>query len=482
MSDPPDNVPIPSTSFGAFFLLVLTASWAMRRWRSGRNGLLLLASAWFYGSWDPRFLALLLIACLLGWSGGEIVSHTTGRLRVGALWLCNAGFLALLGAFKYYDFFRENLDHLASVLGFSAHLPLLHVVFPLGISFYAFQGMAYVVDVHRGHGPKARSFLDFALFLSLFPKLLAGPICRSRDLLPQIEAGAPDGVPDLSRAVSLLASGVFKKVVIATYLQTHLVDSAFGAPESHSSLELVLALYAYSMQVYADFSGYTDLALGCALLLGFHLPDNFNAPYAATSIGDYWRRWHITFSQWLRDYVYFPLGGSRVSRARSYLNLVITFLLGGLWHGAQWGFVVWGAIHGLALAAQKAWRDGRRDRGQDPDAPVPAWQTALAWAATFHVCVFARVFFRAGDLEPAGNYLAGIAALRPLGEGIDPVVVGLCVLVLWMNVQGAALRARFVAWHERIPHAAHPGVWLVIAALLLALKPGGVPPYIYSGF
>lgn len=474
-------MPFASITFATFFLLVATLAWTLRGWRAARNGTLLLASAWFYAAWDPRFLALLFVGCLLGYFGGEAVSRSQGRARVIALWATNLAFLALLGSFKYYDFFRVNLEQVAGALGLSAHLPLLHVVLPAGISFYTFQGMSYVIDIHRGHGPKARSFVDFALFLSFFPKLIAGPICRSRDLLPQIEADPPQGVPDLSRAVSLIASGLFKKVVVATYLQTHLVDGAFSAPENHSSLELLLGLYAYSMQVYADFSGYTDIAIGCALLLGFHLPENFNRPYAATSIGDFWRRWHITYSTWLRDYVYFSLGGSRTGRLQTYFNLMITFLLGGFWHGARWGYVAWGGIHGLALVVHKITLDVRRARGREPAAPSFAW-VALSWLATFHVCVFARVFFRARDLEPAWQYLEGIFAFRPLGQGVDPVVVVLCVLVLWMNVRGEALRESFVTWHERLRPVLRPPVWLALAVLLLALKPGGIPPYIYFAY
>lgn len=475
-------MPFTSLSFATFFLVVVTAAWAVRGWKTGRNGVLLAASAFFYASWSPAFLALLVAGALVAYGGGELVARAQGRGRIVALWATNAALLSLLGFFKYYDFFRQNLEELAAVLGLSAHLPVLYVVFPIGISFWTFQAIAYVVDIHRGHGPRAKSFLDFLLFQSLFPQLVMGPICRSRDLLPQIEAGAPRGVPDLSRAISLLASGVLKKVVIATYLQTHLVDAAFGAPENHSSLTLLIGLYAYTFQVYADFSGYTDIALGTGLLLGFRLPENFAAPYAATSIGEFWRRWHITFSQWLRDYVYFPLGGSRRSRARTYLNLVVTFLLGGLWHGARWGFLAWGGIHGVALAIHKAWLDVRRARGLETGSPRPLWWLAAGWFLTFHVCVFARVFFRAGDLEPAWAYLQGIAALRTLGEGIDPMVIVLCLLVLWMNFFGAAFRERFERLHEHTPALLRPAAWMAIAVLVLALEPGGVPPYIYLGF
>lgn len=475
-------MPFTSIHFAAFFLAVLIAYWSLRPWRTGQKLLLLLASAWFYGSWNVRFLALLAAAAVLGFAGGEIVARTRGRVRTAALWITIAGFLAILGVLKYYDFFRVNLEDLAALAGLTSHLPLLHLVFPVGISFYTFQGISYVVDVHRGEGTRARSLLDFLLYMAFFPKLIAGPICRARELLPQIEAPAPKGIPDISLAISLLASGVFKKVVIATYLQTGLVDSAFAAPESHSSLELLLGLYAYTMQVYADFSGYTDIALACGLFLGFRLPPNFEAPYAATSIGEFWRRWHMSFSRWLRDYVYFPLGGSREGRLRTYANLFLTFALGGLWHGARWGFLVWGAIHGLALIVQKVWLDVRRARGVAVDAPAPVAWVAVSWLLTFHVCVFARLFFRAGDLEPARRYFESLLAFRTLGEGIDPMVLGLCALVLWMNFGGRRLREWFVASHERTPAIARPVAWLALTALVLALRPGGVPPYIYAGF
>lgn len=476
------KVSFTTLPFATLLLVVVTAAWSVRRHRVARNTVLLVASAWFYATWSPRLLVLLWVACVLGFVGGEAVVRARGWRRTAALWATNTAFLCLLGAFKYYDFFRVNLAQVAGALGLSAHLPLLDFVLPAGISFYTFQGMAYVIDLHRGRGHRAKSFLDFALFQSFFPQLVAGPICRSHELLPQIEAGAPEGVPDLSRAVSLLASGVFKKVVVATWLQTHLVDSAFAAPENHSSVELLLALYAYSMQVYADFSGYTDIALGAGLLLGFRLPENFARPYAATSIGEYWRRWHMTFSRWLRDYIYFPLGGSHVPRPRAYFNLFLTFLLGGLWHGARWGFLVWGAIHGIALVVQKATRDLRRDRGGDPDAPWPVPLVFLSWLVTFHVCVFARLFFRAGDLEPAGRYLEGLVALTVRGLGIDPMVVVLCAAVMAMNLFGHRMREGFISLHERVPAFGRPAVWMAVAAAVLALQPGGVPPYIYLRF
>src|SRR6187200_195958 len=276
------------------------------------------------------------------------------------MWAMAIGIAAVIGPllfFKYYGFFAVNVTNAATTLHATLAPPLIQVALPVGVSFYTFMAISYVVDVYRREFPVA-SWIDTSLYLSFFPHLVAGPIVRPGELIPQLDVPRDPRRVDTSRAFYLIATGLFKKVVIANYLASHIVDQVFGAPGQHSSLEILIGIYAYAVQIYADFSGYTDIAIGLALLLGFKFPQNFDSPYAAVSLQDFWRRWHMTLSRWLRDYVYIPLGGNRRGTVLTYRNLMLTMLIGGLWHGAAWTFVVWGGLHGTALA----WERWRRDR------------------------------------------------------------------------------------------------------------------------
>lgn len=465
-------------SFAWFFLATLTVSWMLRRVRTAQKVFLLVASCAFYAGWDLRLLGLLAGATVANWAFAHVIARAR-RLR--RFWLvvglvANVGYL---GFFKYYGFFQEGFTHVAQLLGLSSHLPILELLLPLGISFYTFQNIAWLVDVYRAQTRPAK-LLDFALFVSFFPKFAAGPICRTKDLLPQIEAPAPERI-DVSRAAALIASGLFKKVFIASFLATRVVEDCFVAPENYGSLELVVALFAYSVQVFCDFSGYSDLARGLAILLGFELPENFDSPYAATNIGDFWRRWHMSLSTWLREYLYFPLGGSRGGTVRTCVNLMITFVLSGLWHGASWNFVIWGAIHGAALCVHKLWRDHQRARGQTQPSRAPLFVFA-SWFVTFNLCVFARVFFKAPDLATALAYFEGLGGPLRGGAGVDLTVLAVIALGLSLNFVGRPLQRLFVEAHVRLPWVLRPVAWTAVALVLFALEPADVAPYIYFQF
>lgn len=474
-----------SLPFAYFFLATVTVSWSLRRWRTPQKAFLLAASYLFYARWDPKLFALLFGVSLANWLFGRAIASAGSECAKGAwLTLGVLGNVSLLGTFKLYDFFRTSLASFAGFLGLSAHLPVLEIFLPVGISFYTFQGIAFLVDTRRGEAGPAPPLLDFLLFMGFFPKLLAGPIPRARELLPQIMAPAPDRIADPSRAVVLIASGLFKKMVLAAFLATSMVDAAFLMPRSYSSLELVVAVFAYSAEVYLDFSGYTDFARGLALLLGFELPENFRYPYAATNIGDFWKRWHITFSTWLRDYVYFPLGGSRRSRPRTYLNLLVTFVVCGVWHGSQWTFIVWGFCHGVALVAYKMSLDLRRQLGlvgARGGAARVGWAVG-GWLLTLSFCAFVRVFFKSADMAIAREFFAGLARLTLYGHGIDPSVVLVTLLTLAMNFVGRPVFDACVRLHARIPSVARPVAWVAVGVVLLALKTHDVAPYIYFGF
>ncbi len=320
--------------FLLFFLAVVTAVAAVRN-TAGRKTILLLASWFFYGWWSPLFLLPLLITTFADYAIGLALERRRSRLLVG---LSVAANLTLLGIFKYFDFFSANI---AALLGRDP--VLLHIILPLGISFYTFHSISYIVDVYRGEIPACRSPLDYALFIAFFPELVAGPIVRGKQFLPQLERPIAIRIDEF--AVLRITRGLAKKVLIADNVAVF-ANAVFADPAQWPSIVIWIATIAFAVQIYCDFSGYTDMAVGLAHVFGFELPVNFDRPYFARSPSEFWRRWHISLSSWLRDYLYIPLGGNRAHRIR---NLLITMLLGGLWHGASWNFVLWGALHAIAL-------------------------------------------------------------------------------------------------------------------------------------
>ena len=339
----------PTFTFAVFFAVVLPLSWALRGRATAWKILILTASAVFYGYWDWRFLGLLALMILVNEVAAVAVHRQPEPARRKRLTGTAVVFdLAVLGVFKYYGFFVSSLED-----SFGLEGPALDIVLPVGVSFFTFQAISYVVDVHRQEATPA-PLLDFAVYLSFFPQLVAGPIVRATEFLPELRASrTPDRV-EASRATLLIARGLVKKVVIADFIGRAIVNDAFGTPGEYSAWDVLFGIYGYAIQIYADFSGYTDMAIGLALLLGFRFPQNFDRPYAAVSVQDFWRRWHMTLSRWLRDYLYVPLGGNRAGRSATYRNLLLTMALGGLWHGAAWTFVVWGLYQGLGLAIERA--------------------------------------------------------------------------------------------------------------------------------
>ncbi|MDP9073174.1 MAG: MBOAT family protein, partial [Actinomycetota bacterium] len=322
----------PTLSFAAFFVVVLTISWLLMPHRLAWGAFMVGASWFFYGSADWRFVPLLMASTVVNHAFAWKIHRSAGRPRSTWTTIAVATNLAGLGWFKYIGFLGLTGQSILHFLGIGWRVPIPEIILPVGISFFTFQALSYVIDTGRGK-LKPVPLLDFAVYLSFFPHLIAGPIVRASEFLPQIRGRIRPKV-DLGKAFWLISAGLFKKVVIASYLGTYAVDPLFGFPHNHAGPEALLGVYAYAIQIYADFSGYTDIAIGLALLLGIEFPQNFNAPYAATSLQDFWRRWHMTLSRWLRDYVYIPLGGNRRNRRRTYLNVMITMLLGGLWHGA----------------------------------------------------------------------------------------------------------------------------------------------------
>ena len=382
--------------------------------------------------------------------------------------------MLVLGFFKYYGFFLNSLQDVMFAIGLQRDLPFLQIILPVGISFFTFQAISYVVDVYRGDVAYREKPLDVLLYISLFPQLVAGPIVRAADFLPQLERQAQLTRSAVVGGLVLCWFGLMKKMVVANYLAADLVDPVFLDPGSYSSLMVLLATYGYAIQIYCDFSGYSDIAIGTAALLGFHFKVNFNQPYRATSLQDFWRRWHMSLSQWLRDYLYIPLGGSRFGTWKTYRNLFVTMFLGGLWHGAAWNFVIWGSLHGAWLGMERALGVG--------SAKTVRWHLILGWIVTFHVVCAAWIFFRASDLPTALNMFF---VLGQFSLSIDELTWFTLVLV-FIPLSFQFVRSDMTDWISSVLER-HNLVWgalLFISGLLLVLwlAPSGTAPFIYFQF
>jgi len=469
----------PTATFAIFFMVVLPLSWLLmprgERWRP-----FIIASSYvFYSAWDWRFVFLLAFSTV--WNqvfALAIHKRTEPRARKTLLAAAVAGNLALLGYFKYYGFFVTSTHNLFSLVDLNVPLEVRSIVLPVGISFFTFMGISYVVDTYRGDFEPV-GFGKFAAYLSFFPHLVAGPIVRPGELLPQFDSPRDPRYVDTSRAFFLIGTGLFMKVVIANYLAGSIVDQVFGAPNQHSSLEVLVGIYAYAVQIYADFFGYTNIAIGLALILGFRFPQNFDSPYSAVSIQDFWRRWHMTLSRWLRDYLYIPLGGNRGSRLFTYRNLMLTMLIGGLWHGAGWTFVGWAAIHGTALVAERWWRE----RPGFVERPSTPWRRSWHRFATFQVVCFAWIFFRADSFADAWDVI--VRLFTAWGEP-SPLVTGGVLAAIAVGIGSQYLPHRFplaiMARFSRLPVPAQAAVLSLALLVTHAMGPEGVAPFIYFQF
>jgi D-alanyl-lipoteichoic acid acyltransferase DltB (MBOAT superfamily) len=394
--------------------------------------LLLLASCTFYMAFVPKYILILAFTIVIDYFAGILIESAEGhkrRLFLSASLVANIGVLAL---FKYYGFLTSNLVAVAHLLGVEAHLPALHILLPIGLSFHTFQAMSYTIEVYRGHQKAERHFGIYSLYVMFYPQLVAGPIERPQNLLPQFRAEHPFDYDRVTAGLKLMALGMFKKVVIADRLASR-VDVVYNNVHLHHGLALLSATLFFAFQIYYDFSGYSDIALGAAQVMGFKLMKNFDTPYFAGSLSEFWRRWHISLSTWFRDYLYIPLGGNKRSPLRSSLNLLIVFTVSGLWHGAKWTFVIWGALHGFYLIIGKLTRAGRERWG------LPAGRGLPSVLITFLLVMVAWVFFRANDVSDAlyvlGHMFRGlsgdvVASLHGVPIGVDNRSVLLCTWLI----------------------------------------------------
>lgn len=394
-----------SVTFALFFTVFYSLYLLLNP--KGRNKILLAASYFFYAAWDWRFLFLLLFSTVLDFVLAQKIERASGRGKKMLLTLSVTASLSILGFFKYFNFFAENLHALFAVFGLKADFFTLQIILPVGVSFYTFQTIGYVTDVYRGKTPAVKNFLDFAVFVSFFPQLVAGPIERAGHMIPQIQTPRKITREGINEGLALFCWGLFKKTVIADN-SAIFVERVFASSADLPGFLILAGVYAFAFQIYGDFSGYTDMARGLARLMGFELAVNFNRPYLAKNPPDFWRRWHISLSAWLRDYLYIPLGGNRGGNLLTCRNLMLTMLLGGLWHGAAWTFIAWGAYHGLLLIFHKLL--------PEPKNSGTFLTGLLKTIGMFHLTCFGWIFFRAGSLHEAFTMIERIFLHFQAGE------------------------------------------------------------------
>jgi len=392
-----------SWAFLKFFVVVLIGLRLLPT-RNLRQLLILIASAYFYAYWKPSYLLILATPSLIDYVCA-IKIEDTDDASIRKRWLVFSLItnLGLLGYFKYTNFF---LDNISSLTGRS--IPHLDIVLPIGISFFTFKTLSYTIDVYRREIKTCRSLWQYAMFVAYFPELIAGPIVRASVFLPQMGRSLRLSWPRAVIGLQVILLGVTKKVVIADRLALF-ADAIFAHPSAYSPLTVLTGVIAYSLQIYCDFSGYSDIAIGVSKIIGFDLPENFDMPYLATSVVDFWKRWHITLSNWLRDYVYFSIGGLRKNRWNKYRNLLITMFIGGLWHGASWTFVFWGVLHGCGLVVNHWWEDRRRTKRIKPSRSI--WIKILCWATTYSFVCITWIFFRAQSFSLAIQTLRKVVGM-----------------------------------------------------------------------
>ncbi len=464
-----------SYQFLVFFLTVIFLILIIPGSRN-RKIILLIASYLFYALWDYRFVLLILFSTLVDAQVGNALDKMeNARQRKWLLFISVSANLGVLGFFKYFNFFIESAGVLLSQWGFEAQT--LNIILPVGISFYTFQTMSYTIDIYRRELKPVDSFLDFALFVSFFPQLVAGPIVRAADFLPQLKRPVSIRAANVWAGSQIFIVGLFKKLMVADAVAPF-VDRVFAYPNYYSSSTIWLAVIAYALQIYCDFSGYSDMAIGCARILGFHFDRNFYMPYLSKNITEFWRRWHISLSSWLRDYLYIPLGGNRKGNFRTYINLMITMLLGGLWHGASWNFVLWGGVHGLALCLHRMWIRS----SFAPQHKTRVLQIVSA-ILTFLFVISAWVLFRAETTELMVQIYAKMLFIDPNGATWYYSAVFVAIILNIIGHIGGSLRTDEELVFFQTPYSYRAAFSVITVLLIIYLfAPTEVSPFIYFQF
>jgi alginate O-acetyltransferase complex protein AlgI len=461
----------PTVQFAIFYPAVLAASWALMPRPPLWKPFILAASYVFYAYANWKFCLLLGGVTLGNQAAARLIHRTEDQRR--RKWIVGAAValdLGVLAVFKYYAFFVQDIGDVLDAVHLGLPIPLLTIALPVGVSFFTFQAISYTVDVYRRVIEPAGT-LDVAIYLSFFSHLVAGPIVRAREFLPQLASPRDRTRVAVGPGMMLIGVGLVKKVVLADFLARSVVDPVFGVPQAYAAPDVLLATYAYAGQIYCDFSGYTDIAIGLALLLGFVFPQNFDRPYRSTGFREFWRRWHMTLSRFLRDFLYIPLGGNRKGRWKTYRNLMLTMVLGGLWHGAAWTFVLWGAFHGLGLCSEHA-LGSRWTR-------LPGW---LRWFVTFHLICFGWILFRSQGLDVVGDFLSRLVTPGPATLWTAPVVAAVLVVIGTQLLPPRPLDWVRVTIERANPTALGAALAVLILFVAATVPSQGVPPFIYFRF
>lgn len=487
----------PTTSFFFFFLCVFVGFWYVFRRSLDRRIFLIAASYVFYAFWDWRFCFLLLASTAANYGFGLLVGGNRDHVWRKTFMILSVVFNVLvLGFFKYYTIFAETSNGLLALhTSASFRLPVIYILLPVGISYFTFKCMSYVFDVYLCKMPTVRSFLDVMLYVSFFPQIASGPIVQASEFIPQIDKAVSSGIDpyekpiEFDRATLLILSGLIKKMVFANFISTLLVDPVFSGLASAGPLAALFAALGYAVVIYCDFSGYSDMAIGIALLLGFDTPANFNRPYVSFSVTEFWKRWHITFSSWLKNYLYFSMGGSRFGTIRTLFALFFTMVIGGLWHGASVPFLVWGAMQGAALAIERAFGYGNT---RSPRLPVAIAQTA----GSFLFVVVSWLVFRARSLAEIGLFFRAVFPFLPGTQSavdtssstastsfiFSPVVLILVFIGLAMHAVPGSVRGHFSQAYRLLPLPVKGVCIALVLALISVVSMSGVAPFIYFSF
>ncbi|MCK9558004.1 MAG: MBOAT family protein [Candidatus Cloacimonetes bacterium] len=473
--DPQNPLLFNSTFFLFFFIVVILFYPLLANRYQTRTWYLLIASLYFYFKTSGLFVCLLLITAAVNFYLGHAIYKSKKQASKRAWLMCSLIWnLGTLGYYKYTNFIIETINQISG-----GSLPAMDIFLPVGISFFTFQTWSYTLDVYFGKLKPIHSFKDFAFFVSFFPQLVAGPIVRASYFIPQINREIHLDKDTISRALVLIFAGLLKKGIIADYLSVNFVDRVFDNPMLFSGMENLFGVYAYALQIYCDFSGYSDIAIGLAALLGFDLPINFNSPYKAHSITDFWRRWHISLSSWLRDYLYIPLGGNRKGKIRQHMNLMTTMLLGGLWHGASWNFVFWGGMHGVALVLDKAWINTKLAKNR----VIQIFSTII----TFHFVCFSWIFFRSNSFENSLNIIKRIttsfnAALFSQWINEYSVIAFLIVIGFLAHWQPDSWEKHYQRFLYKLPLPLQSLLMSLVIWLLFQARSADIQPFIYFQF
>jgi len=489
--------------FWAFFTVLLAFYSILYRRRAIRNAYLFVMSLFFYYLSSGYFFTLLIFSTIADYTLGHLIYQANSRMKkklfVATSVIINLG---VLSYFKYSYFFINMINRIFDtnyevvnlLAQFSNQLAETNfdvstIILPVGISFYTFQTISYTVDIYRGKIKPVNNIIDFGFYVSFFPQLVAGPIVRAAEFVPQLYQKFKLTQREFSHALFLIMTGLIKKMLISDYISINYVDRVFEAPLSYSGFENAMAVYGYSLQIYCDFSGYTDIAIGVALLLGFRLPVNFNSPYKAISVTDFWKRWHISLSSWLRDYLYIPLGGNKKGKLRRHINIMITMLLGGLWHGAHLRFIIWGGIHGMALVIHKLWMSLMKNLypHYHPTYKRSRLNRFFSVFITFHVVTAAWIFFRSQNMRKANQMISQIlynfeAELIPRIIISYQEIFGVIAAGFILHWLPASFKERYRGWFIQTPWVVKVLAVLLLAIIIYQVKSAAIQPFIYFKF